>query len=296
MWNGGDGYHYLFSTGDIRSQTMWRSRDLVRWQDTGRRPYSDEEAKKLCELKGSKGKFWAPEMVRVGDRWNLYFSLQADNLLVMSSENPTSGFTFRKALVSSENGGLERDNIDACVRKDENGQLWMFFGSTRRLCRVRLAADGLALAQGATIEPVAGTTDLEDRSRARVFEGAYLHRRDGYWYLLVSAGGFWNDTYCLKVGRCRTLNGVFLDKEGRRMSDGFASDLLHGNDLFYGPGHNGNIITDRNGKTWIFFHSHWKEVEPKMRVACLDELRWDKDGWPYFENGTVATHRTPPAL
>ena len=296
VWDGGDGYHYLFSTGDIKKQTMWRSRDLVHWQDTGKRPYSDAEAEKLCALKGSKGKFWAPEMVRVGDRWNLYFSLQADNLLVMSSKSPTSGFTFRKVLVNSENGGLEKDNIDACVRRDENGQLWMFFGSTRRLCRVKLAADGLALAQGATIEPVAGTTDLEDRSRARVFEGAYLHRRNGYWYLLVSAGGYWNNTYCLKVGRCRTLNGVFLDKEGRRMRDGFASDLLHGNDLFYGPGHNGNIITDRNGKTWIFFHSHWKEAEPKMRVACLDELRWDKDGWPYFENGTVATHRTRPVL
>ncbi len=47
---------------------------------------------------------------------------------------------------------------------------------------------------------------------------------------------------------------------------------------FIGPGHNGDIITDKAGDTWIIYHAFDKR-EPIRRVMLLDKLDW-KDGWP----------------
>ena len=78
------------------------------------------------------------------------------------------------------------------------------------------------------------------------------------------------------------------DKEGKKMSGGHASTILKSEpkDDFFGPGHNGEIITDAKGQDYILYHCHNRVDGKDMgRHTLLQRIYWDKEGWPYFETG-----------
>lgn len=296
IWNGEDGYWYAYATGHLTNgkKTMYRSANLVNWEDTGEHPFT-QAALDSWEAQG-KDTFWAPEVAKIGDHWNIYISSTAEPLYVFTSKQPTSGFNLVKAIMHSGISGSV-ENIDACVRYDREGKLWMFWSTRNGICRIRLSDDGLSIAEEAVLEHVAGLPHAQDTSdRAHTFEAPYLYRRKGYWYLIVSAGLYNNNTYCLRVGRCATLDGTFVDKEGNLMTEGNGSLLLTGSGNFYGPGHNGRIITDKDNKTWMLFHSHWTGVSSSARPMCISEVLWDEDGWPYFVNNTLTASGIGPRM
>ena len=284
--DGQDGYFYMLGTGMLATRTMYRSINLIDWEEADR-PFTDKAITDCyADLNVSSMNFWAPEIVKVGDKYNLYASKQANPMVVFQSSHPFFGYEYIGKIITTTNG-LTNDNIDACVRYDLDGTLWMFWGSTYGIYRQKLSEDGLTLDSEDTKEHVAGKLLSQDSSRATVFEGAYLYRRKGYWYLFVSAGKYNDYTYCLKVGRSATLNGTFVDKDGNDMADGYATTILSSasGDTLYGPGHNGQIITDRNNRTYMLYHSHYTGASStSQRYICLQELFWDADGWPYFAN------------
>ena len=74
------------------------------------------------------------------------------------------------------------------------------------------------------------------------------------------------------------------------MTEGFATTLLQSteSDTFFGPGHNGEIFTDKTGKTFMLYHCHSKKAPPHLRFLMLQEILWGADGWPYFKDGKPA--------
>lgn len=220
VWCGEDGYWYLLATGKLSTKTMWRSANLVDWENTGEIPFTQTAIETWTALGNST--FWAPEIVKVGDKWNMYLSATKNPMYVFTSKFPTYGFEYAGVIA---NHVLTLENIDACVRYDRDGTLWMFFDSAGQgMHRVKLNEDGTQMISG-TMEHVAGLpADAEgNTNRSKTFEGAYLYRRKGYWYLIVSAGNYYNNTYCLRVGRCATLDGTFVDKDGNLMTE----EMLH---------------------------------------------------------------------
>lgn len=285
--DGENGYFYMFATGTIGTTKMYRSPNLIDWEEADS-PFTDNAvADCLSDLNLSSAfVYWAPEIVKVGNKYNLYISKQANPMLVFQSDHPYFGYEYVGKIITATNG-LTSDNIDACVRYDLDGVLWMVWGSTYGMYRQKLATDGLSLDTSDTKAHIAGKTISEDNTRATVFEGAYLYRRKGYWYLFVSAGKYNNYTYCLKVGRSETLTGTFVDKDGNNMTDGYATTILSSanGDTLYGPGHNGRIFTDKDNRTYMIFHSHYTGAgSTSVRYICLQEIFWDENGWPYFGN------------
>lgn len=283
--DGGDGFFYLFSTGRIDTRLNYRSPDLVHWESCDV-PFTQAGISACATDLGTTDiLLWGLEIVKVGGKYNLYASNRANPMLVFQSDHPTFGYGYIRQIITTANG-LSTDNIDACVRYDLDGTLWMYWGSTRGIYRQKLAADGLSLDTSDTKVHVAGKTVSEDSTRATVFEGAYLYRRKGYWYMFVSAGQYSDYTYCIKVGRCATLDGTFLDKDGNSMVDGYGTTILSSPQGYslYGPGHNGAIFTDRKNRSYMIFHSHYTGGGSSQRFICLQEIFWDADGWPYFAN------------
>lgn len=282
-----DGYFYLLGTGQLASRTMYRSTNLVDWE-VADRPFTDNAVTDCyADLNVSSVNFWAPEIVKVGEKYNLYTSKEATPLLVFQSDHPNFGYEYIRQIITTSTG-LNTENIDACVRYDLDGTLWIFWDSrTAGIYRQKLSADGLNLDTNDTKVHVAGKSNNQDSTRMTVFEGAYLYRRKGYWYLFVSAGKYDDYTYCLKVGRSATLTGTFVDKDGNNMTDGYGTTILSSanGDTLYGPGHNGQIITDRNNRTYMVYHSHCRGAgSSSARYICVQELFWDANGWPYFAN------------
>ena len=294
VWTDGSRY-YTICTG---VRTIMASEDLVNWTDLETAPLSD---KALASAKAVGKKLWAPDVVKIGDRWMLYLtcyeSAEYCGISVFESESATGPWEFIGKLTHSIENGI-KDSIDPEVVVDpETGKVWLFFGSIGGIHRVQLTDDGKKLAEGASFEHVAGLDINLDPSRSRVYEGAYLHHRDGYWYLFASAGRYFDHSYGIVVGRSRTLEGTFTDKEGKKMSGGYGSVILQSEpkDDFFGPGHNGEIITDSKGQDYIPYHCHNRVDGKDMgRHTLLQRIYWDEEGWPYFETGKPLTIEQMP--
>ena len=66
----------------------------------------------------------------------------------------------------------------------------------------------------------------------------------------------------------------------RRCSNHYET-VLKGNGAFAGPGHNAEIVTDRDGTDWLLYHAYWVN-SPSSRTLMLDRVNWT-DGWPLVQ-------------
>lgn len=283
VWQAEDGNYYALCTGLRRTLT---SKDLFNWEVINSSVISPETR---GEMRDVARHFWAPDVVTIRGQRLLYITLYnsaKDSSIGVLKEVSPNNFEFHGVITRSTETSII-DTIDPEVVVDEKrGKVWLFFGSIGKIHRVELTSDGLTLKKNAKYVHVAGLAQKQSRSRAKVFEGCYLHRRNGYWYMFVSAGWYKDHTYKLLVGRSRKLTGTFRDREGRPLTEGYATPVIvsEKGDFFYGPGHCGEIFTKDN-KDYIFYHCHNRDVKPHMRPLMLQELKWDKQGWPYVEGG-----------
>jgi len=285
IWVGEDGRYHCVATNPARSIV---SDDLFHWEMSDTAPIDSASWR---AMRAASQRFWAPDVTTVGGKRNMYLTLYnsaEDSNIGVLQEYAPGQFRYVGIITSSKETGIH-DTIDPEVVTDpKTGKVWLFFGSIGGIHRVELAADGLSLKEGAKYEHVAGLKIEQNHSRSKVFEGSYLHRHGDYWYLFVSSGHYGDHTYQLRVGRAKELTDVFLDRDGNRMDEGFATTVLHSDkdDRFYGPGHCGEIFKAKDGNEYIFYHCHVKgSRRPGNRPLFISRIQWDEEGWPYVEGG-----------
>lgn len=301
VFNPTDSIFYCLATG--WNTTLLRSKDLVHWEDTGKRPYAHGAIKKMRQLGQS---LWAPQFAKIGNKYMLYVTIRSSDkdakIVALSSDSVTGPFRFCSVVTD----GLDTkiiDTIDPFVFTDKTThKVWLIYGSTGRIHIVELNKEGTAFAQGATPKPVAGRHINEDESRLTVYEGSYIYQRNGWWYLFCSPGRYNDYSYAIAVGRSRNPEGPYLDKEGNNLADGNATIILSSSpyDPFYGPGHNGEIFTDKSENTYMIYHVHndnyiqsRKTNKYIPRSMNLQQIYWDAEGWPYFKAEEKAGGITP---
>ena len=263
--------------------------------------------------------YWAPFVIKIGDNWVLYQAIiertgtktnvvdGAAHIVAFTSKTPYGDFSNPVTIVSDNeitaayNSSTKWNNI---IDPFDN-HIYLLAGSSYAIRRKRLSDDGLSMYKdGSTLAVdnyamhVAGQSIKTDPSRATVYEGAYLYNKIGkwgnYWYLFVSSGSYDSRDYCVKVGRCPnanyhiggTTNINFQDKAYRIMRAGGGTTILSTeseSSNFWGPGHIGGIFETEDGKTWMLYHCHDGNGS-QDRKLFIQELLWDEDGWPYFEN------------
>ena len=297
IWRSGDTF-YTYSTMSSSVKKMMTSTDLVHWTNSDV-PFTDATNSSLVAYGSSR---WAPDVVKIGVKWMMYITCRNDSssgIAALSANYPEGPFSLVGRITYSGNTGI-KDSIDPEVVLDpETGKVWLFFGSTGKMHRVELNSAGTALAEGAQYVHVAGLDVNQNSARDKVFEGAYLYRRDGWWYLFASAAQYWNYTYKVGVGRSRTIDGEFLDRQGRKMTDGYATPVITSasGDRLFGPGHNGEIFTDSYGHDYILYHCHDASAgNDDKRYLMLQELLWDSEGWPCVEGGRPCASAPVPVF
>ena len=293
VWQDETGLYYALATNP---QRMLQSNDLFHWTMSDRRPIDSASWE---TMRGISRHFWAPDVTSIGNQRLLYLTLYnsaEDSNIGVFKQEADGQFHFVRLLTRSSETGID-DTIDPEVITDpSSGRVWLFFGSVGGIHRIELTSDGLNLKPGAEYIHVAGKTIKENPSRNQVFEGSYLFRRGRYWYLFVSSGNFGNHTYQLQVGRSEKLTGTFCNREGKPMTEGYATPVISSekNDFFYGPGHCGEIFTAADGQQYIFYHCHTAGTRRRdSRPMMMQQIRWDKKGWPYVEGGKPAKTVVP---
>lgn len=271
----GDGYFYLYATEDIRNTPIFKSQNLVDWTLIG--TAFTNSTRPTFEPKGG---LWAPDINYINGIYVLYYSMsvwggeQTCGVGVATSQNPQGPFTDKGKLFRSNEIGVQ-NSIDPFYIED-NGKKYLFWGSFSGIYYVELSDDGLALKNPASPQPVqiAGTA----------FEGTYIHKRDGYYYLFASRGSCCNSlnsTYQLVVGRSASLTGPYLSKQGGSMMSNAYTLVVGSNSRFVGNGHCSEIVQDEAGNDWMFFHGWDVNNSGNGRVLLLNKINWDRSGWPY---------------
>jgi Beta-xylosidase len=273
-----DGNYYLVSTEHMGSVTIKKSHDLVNWSDD---VDIFSSASRPDFVKG--GHVWAPDISKVGSEYVTYYSMSTwggewaagiGRATAPSVDGPWKDHG--KLFISSEIG--IQNCIDPVLVADK-GKNYLFWGSFHGIYGIELDAEGICIAPGASPVQVAGTA----------YEGTYILKRGRYYYLFASTGSCcegMRSTYKTVVGRSKNLFGPYLDKSGRPMLENHHEVIISGTSQFAGPGHDSEIVTDDAGRTWILYHSFWSHIPEGRRMLMLDEVFWDRKGWPYVRSAS----------
>ncbi|MGC3956941.1 MAG: arabinan endo-1,5-alpha-L-arabinosidase [Verrucomicrobiota bacterium] len=277
--------YWVFHTG--RGIPTFHSKDLVKWERGPAVFKTAPEwiAKEVPENRGMS--YWAPDIIKVGERYLLYYSVSSMGKMTsaiglatnptLDPNDPAYKWTDQGIVVQTHEGqaGDAYNAIDPALFQDTDGSLWMVFGSYWT---------GIKLIQldpktGKRIAPESKMTSLAYNES---IEASYLCRHDDYYYLYVNWGSCCRgpeSTYNIRVGRSKSITGPYVDKAGVEMlKSGGSVFLPNANGPLIGPGHAGTLNTD--GKTWFTscFEGNLR-MDGKATLAIMS-LTWTVDGWP----------------
>jgi arabinan endo-1,5-alpha-L-arabinosidase len=291
-----DGSYYAYATqgddgsGAMRNIQLARSGDLVSWEPLGDAlPVKPAWASKTQD-------FWAPHVHEAGGTYFMYYSTKPDRAL----EDETQGLCLAVATAARPEGpftdigqpllcGEGFVNIDPMAFDDPaTGKRLLYWGSGFGPIKVQeLAEDRVSFAPGSTPVPLVAVDATDDPANyQRLVEGAWVIRRDGWYYLFYSGDNCCgpNAHYALMVARSRSATGPFetlAEATGRP-----SSVILAADQSWNAPGHNA-VITSAEGTDWVLYHAVDRrrdrakpDAEPNTRrVMLLRRIVWD-DGWP----------------
>lgn len=282
-----DGFFYLYATESRRGLPIYKSPNLVDWQFAG-----TAFTKATRPDFEPKGGLWAPDIEYIDGKYVLYYSMSVwggewtCGIGAAVADKPEGPFTDKGKLFRSNEIDVQ-NSIDQFFI-EEDGKKYLFWGSFRGIYAIELSCDGLSIKPGAEKRKIAGTA----------FEGTYIYKRDGYYYLFASIGSCCRgveSTYKLVVGRSESLFGPYLDKTGKDMMDNGYTIVVGPNERFVGNGHCSEIIQDNAGNDWIFYHGVDRN-NPHGRILLLDQVKWDESGWPYIGNGSPSLSAPKPVF
>lgn len=231
-----------------------------------------------------KPAIWAPEAIRIGDRYVLYFSarhatgMREDGLTLCIgtavATAPEGPFTPQAQPLTC---GGEHGVIDASPFRD-GADLWLYVKTDGNCCATpttilvqRLAADGLEL----TGEPIEMRGIGSDQPwEGRVVEAPQMVRAEGRYWLFYAANDFGGDDYATGYALC--------DGPGGPCRDAPENPILRsqsGPAPLIGPGH--PSVFRHGGRTWLAYHG-WRQAENRRRryrAMYIDRLDW-VDGRP----------------
>ena len=274
-----NGEYWVFCTG--RGILSRRSRDLTHWEP-GPPVFQTPPAWTTNIVPGGRGGFWAPDIIQLGKRYLLYYSvstwgrkISAIGLATNATLDPSApGYRWIDQGLVIQSGEADDFNaIDPAVTFDAQGNFWLAFGSYWsgiKLVQLNPSTGGL-LQSGSPVYPLAHATAIE---------AACIQYHQDRYYLFVNWGTCCrgtNSTYNIRVGRSATIAGPYLDKDGKDLLQGGGSLLLGSVGRYIGPGHAG--LFAEGGTNWLSCHFYDGARNGAPTQAVLP-LRWTTDGWP----------------
>jgi arabinan endo-1,5-alpha-L-arabinosidase len=273
-----NGRYYIFGTGPgIRSKS---SPDLIHWSN-GPSVFDRPPAWTKRAVDGFDGYFWAPDIIRVKEKYFLYYSVStwgkktsaiglATSLTLDSAVSDYHWTDAGEVIRSTRDSAF--NTIDPSVMQETNGKLWLAFGSYW---------EGIFLTElnPQTGQRSATNSPLFHLAWNHSIEAACLAQHGKFYYLFVNWGECCqgtNSTYEVRVGRAEQITGPYLDRAGKNLAEGGGSPFLQSQGRFIGPGHIG--VLPAGGTDWFSYHYYDAATKGRSRLA-IGRLTWPDD-WP----------------
>lgn len=269
----GDTYWvYPTETGVGHEFFAYSSIDLKNWKRHG--PVLDLLKVKWINDDGAKEHdAWAPGIFQNKGKYYLYYSVGPQNptpsrIGVAVSNSPDGTFVDSgKPLLTGGNGF---EAIDAMVFHDpKSGKNFLYCGGSAgsKLRVFELSSDLTSLAREIAVPTPKGFT-----------EGAFMHERNGIYYLSFSSGKWDTDSYSVRYSCSNSPTGPWTDK----------GVILQTNLRHAGPGHHAFLRdTNADGKeSWFVIYHRWNDAKrigkmPPLRSIAVEPIR-------YLSNNDIA--------
>jgi arabinan endo-1,5-alpha-L-arabinosidase len=276
---------------------QFRSTDLVNWTYLG-----DAFAQRPAWVAPTAG-LWAPSIEYFNNQYYLYFTASDTSLPgggsaigVATSASPAGPWVELGVPVVEPHAppccpDAKRWTFDPAIIADDAGQRYIYYGSYfGGISARKLSADGLSSDPATQVQITI----------ANRYEGPFLVKRDGFYYLFASATDCCRGPltgYSVFVGRSQSPLGPFVDAEGISLLDGRVGGTpvisMNGN-RWVGPGHN-TVVTDLAGQDWFVYHAI-DRGDPYLsgtlnftkRPVLMDALDW-VNGWPLVRGGAFGS-------
>ncbi|QIK78924.1 family 43 glycosylhydrolase [Sphingomonas piscis] len=286
------GRYLAYSTNTAVNVPMLQSSDLRHWSPLLEPSTSGKLRDALPQLGpwARAGFTWAPEVIRIGRRWRLYYTARSRTsdrqcVGVASADRPDGPFRDRSPtpLVCQDDLG---GSIDASPFRDRSGALYLLYkndgnsiGAATSIWSQRLTPDGLRL-RGRAAALLTNRVDWQ----GGVIEAPTMIRRGGAYQLFFSGGAFgWpadaaTSPYAIGYATCRGPMGPCTPLDEPLLASSVSSGASA---CLSGPGH--QALFESRGRTFIAFHG-WAVTDDCRRGAAkrllyIARLRW-VDGAP----------------
>lgn len=324
---GGDGDWYIFGSHLGVAKTV----DLMNWEyiNDGMKAYSTvipDVYKVMADAFAwsHSDTFWAPDVIKLQDgKYHMYYcNCQGDepqSCIGMAVSDDVAGPYENQGLFLYSGQGAGEMNgfdsiyqptqdpnaVDPCVFYDEQGRLWMIYGSYSG----GIFAKEMDPVTGFPLEMDGYGTKLLGGNHLRIEAPYVIYNADtGYYYLFLSFGGLDSyGGYNVRVVRSENPDGPYYDAMGQDMIDckgpmgSFFSDATAANygvklmggykfqwqegELgenrrgYLSPGHNSILHDEETGKYFMIYHTRF-EGRGETHEVRVHQMFFNADGWP----------------
>ena len=297
-----DGTYYAFGTHFAVAST----KDLIKWNQLAgdgnyQYLYGNNDWKTVLsetvEYVQPDGinSTWAPDVIKIGRKYYMYYSLThafGSNWSAIGrveADNVTGPYSNNVVIVKSTQGGGNPNAIDPTVFWDNDGKLWMVYGSDFggiQLIELNNSGADVGL-------PKEGAEQIKLwAGGGNNAEGPYIfyNSETKYYYLMCSYGSL-SSSYNMRVARSKKVDGPYEDiNEDEVEFSSKGGNKLAGNYHFAGDSQNvalgHNSVLKEGGKYFVVCHVR-DRVEGAHHVE-VRQLFFNEDGWPVLSPNRYA--------
>ena len=243
---------------------------------------------------------WAPDVIKYHGKWWLAYSCST-----FGKNGSAIGLLSNRSLsfpVWEDEGCIvtsreKRDNwnaIDPNFVIDENDMPWLVWGSFWDGIQLARLDTTMHIAKGEKPRTIARRYDPDFKpseanptskyAGTNAIEAPFIFKHGGYYYLFVS----WDyccrgakSNYRVAVGRSKSVEGPYLDREGKDMLLGGGTLFLEGDkQAFEAAGH---CAAYTFGDEDIFVCHGYSIAHKGASILVQRPIVWTPDGWPQLK-------------
>jgi len=240
------------------------SPDLVHWT-------KHAHVLDVANVKWAAYAVWAPSAIEVGGKYYLFFGAndiqndrQVGGIGLAVSDRP--GGPFKDALGHPLIGAFHNgaQPIDPFVFRDDDGQIYLFYGGWGHCNVVRLSPDLRR------VERFPDGTTWKEITPPGYVEGSFMIKRHGIYYLMWSEGDWTGPNYRVAYAMGKSATGPFTPK-GVILSQDFR--------IARGAGHHSVVNVPGTDDWYIVYHRRpLGDDDGDHRQLAIDRMIFNADG------------------
>lgn len=301
MAKDGDTY-YIFSTG--RGIQQMTSKDRITWTVLPQPVMTVIPGWTTDSVPGFESHVWAPDVIKWHGRWWMAYSCSTfgkngSAIGLLSSRSLRSNIWKDEGCIvtshdwkKNADGSTSGDNwnaIDPNFVIDDNDTPWLVWGSfwdgiqlARLDTTMHLTSKPVTIARRHRPgDPNAAENPTSRFAGRNAIEAPFIFKHNGWYYLFVS----WDyccrgakSNYRVAIGRSKSVEGPYLDREGKDMLNGGGTIFIEGDKKEWeAAGHCAAYTFDGED---IFICHGYSATRNGVALLIQRPISWTSNGWP----------------